>query len=64
MVRFKKLSALPPTVTLWLHRIMMSQCKLMKNTYIKVVTKFQGNTMLQGKDIVNLIQKVAKQWKL
>ena len=31
---------------------------------MKVVTKFHGSTMLQRKDIVNLIQHVAKQWKL
>ena len=37
---------------------------MMKNTFIKVVTKFHHNAMLQRKDIVNLFKKVAKQWKL
>ena len=42
---------------------MTSQRKMMKNTYKKFVTKFQGCIILQRKDIVNSIQKVAKQWK-
>ena len=64
MLTFKKSSTLPPTVTSQQHGIMMLQCKMMKNTYVKVVTKFQGSTMLQRKDILNLIKDVAKQWKL
>ena len=42
----------------------MSQCKMMKNSYVKVVTKFQGSTMLQRKDIVSLVQKVAKEMEI
>ena len=64
MLRFNKSSAFLSTVMSQQHGIMMSQYKMMKNTYIKVATKFQGSTILQRKDIVDLIQKVAKQWKL
>ena len=43
---------------------MTSPDKVMKNIWMKVVLKYQSSTMLQRKDIVSLIPKVAKQWKL
>ena len=64
MLRFSKSSELSSTVTSQQHGIMMSQHKMMKNTYITVVTKFQSCTMFQRRDIANLMQKVAKKCKL
>ena len=43
---------------------MTSLLKIMKNTFIKVVPKFHSSIMLQRKDIVYLLSKLAKQWKL
>ena len=36
----------------------------MKNTCITIVLKFHSSNTLQRKDIVHLLSKVAKQWKL
>ena len=36
----------------------------MENIWIKVVLKYQNSTIIQRKDIANLVPKVAKQWKL
>ena len=43
---------------------MTSPHKLMKNIWMKVVLKYQNSTIIQRKDIANLVPKVAKQWKL
>ena len=59
MLTFSKSSELSSTVTSQQHGIMMSQHKMMKNTYITVVTIFQSCIMFQRRDIANLMQKVA-----
>ena len=64
MLVFKKSTALSSTVTSQKHGIIKSPLKMMKNTCVTVVTKFQTSNLLQRKDIEILMQKVAKQWKL
>ena len=57
----EKSSASPPTVTSQEGGITTSLHKIMKNTCTTAVLNYQSSTTLQGKDIVNLLPKVAKQ---
>ena len=46
------------------HGITTSPHKMMKNSCETIVLKYQSNLIFQREDIIDLVQKVAKQWKL
>ena len=64
MPKFKKSCVWPSTVTSQQHGIMTSPNRMMKNTCLTIVIKYQSSSFLQRKDINILVQAVAKQRKL